>query len=137
AARKWWLNELARRASDQGVTPAELAIRPVDVARIIELIADGSLTDALARKVIDGVLAGEGNPDDVVSARGLAVVTDDTALSAAVDPAIAAAPDLADKVRGGNLNAVGPLVGAVMKAMKGQAVASTVRALLLERLGAA
>jgi aspartyl-tRNA(Asn)/glutamyl-tRNA(Gln) amidotransferase subunit B len=137
AARKWWLNELARRASDQGVTPAELAIRPVDVARIIELIADGSLTDALARKVIDGVLAGEGNPDDVVSARGLAVVTDDTALSAAVDTAIAASPDLADKVRGGNLNAVGPLVGAVMKAMKGQAVAATVRGLLLERLGAA
>ncbi|MBL7496781.1 Asp-tRNA(Asn)/Glu-tRNA(Gln) amidotransferase subunit GatB [Frankia sp. CNm7] len=136
AARKWWLNELARRAADAGVTPAELAIQPVQVARVIELIAEGSLTDALARKVIDGVLAGEGGPDEVVAARGLAVVTDDSALSAAVDTAIAAAPDIADKVRSGKLNAVGPLVGAVMKAMKGQADAATVRSLLLERLGA-
>jgi len=137
AARKWWLNELARRASDKGITPADLTIQPVQVARVIELIADGSLTDALARKVIDGVLAGEGGPDEVVAARGLAVVSDDSVLSAAVDTAIAAAPDLADKVRGGKLNAVGPLVGAVMKAMKGQADAAAVRALLLERLGAA
>jgi aspartyl-tRNA(Asn)/glutamyl-tRNA(Gln) amidotransferase subunit B len=137
AARKWWLNELARRAADADVTPAELAIQPVHVARIVELIADGSLTDALARKVLDGVLAGEGGPDEVVAARGLAVVTDDSALSAAVDTAIAAAPDIAEKVRAGKLNAVGPLVGAVMKAMKGQADAATVRSLLLERLGAA
>jgi len=137
AARKWWLNELARRASDANVTPADLAIQPVHVARIVELIADGSLTDALARKVIDGVLAGEGGPDEVVAARGLAIVTDDSALSAAVDTAIAAAPDIADKVRAGKVNAVGPLVGAVMKAMKGQADAATVRSLLLERLGSA
>ena len=136
AARKWWLNELARRASDQNVTPAELPIQPVQVARVIELIADGSLTDALARKAIDGVLAGEGGPDQVVSARGLAVVTDDSVLSAAVDTAIAASPDLAEKIRGGKINAVGALVGAVMKAMQGKADAATVRALLLERLGA-
>ncbi|MBX6389245.1 MAG: Asp-tRNA(Asn)/Glu-tRNA(Gln) amidotransferase subunit GatB [Frankia sp.] len=136
AARKWWLNELARRAADATVTPAELPIQPVQVARIVELVAEGTLTDALARKVIDGVLAGEGGPDEVVAARNLAVVTDDSALSAAVDAAIAAAPDIADKVRGGKINAVGPLVGAVMKAMKGQADAAAVRALLLERLGA-
>jgi aspartyl-tRNA(Asn)/glutamyl-tRNA(Gln) amidotransferase subunit B len=135
-ARKWWLNELARRASDAGITPAELAIAPVQVARIAELIGAGQLTDALARKVIDGVLAGEGGPDDVIAARGLAVVSDDSALSAAVDTAIAASPDLAEKVRGGKLNAVGPLVGAVMKAMRGQANAAAVRSLLLERLGA-
>ncbi|SNQ45698.1 glutamyl-tRNA(Gln) amidotransferase (subunit B) [Frankia canadensis] len=136
AARKWWLNELARQASDAGVPAAELAISPADVARITVLVAGGELTDALARKVIDGVLAGEGTPDEVVAGRGLAVVADDGALTAAVDAAIAGAPDIAEKVRGGKLNAVGPLVGAVMKAMKGQADAATVRGLLLERLGA-
>ncbi|WP_163548594.1 Asp-tRNA(Asn)/Glu-tRNA(Gln) amidotransferase subunit GatB [Candidatus Frankia nodulisporulans] len=135
AARKWWLNELARRAADSGVTPADLAITPADVARITVLIAGGELTDALARKVIDGVLAGEGTPDEVVTGRGLAVVADDGALTAAVDAAIAGAPAIADKVRGGKLNAVGPLVGAVMKATKGQADAATIRGLLLERLG--
>jgi aspartyl-tRNA(Asn)/glutamyl-tRNA(Gln) amidotransferase subunit B len=134
SARKWWLNELARRAADAGVTPRELAIRPVDVARIAELVADGKLTDALARKAIDGVLAGEGSPDEVVAARSLAVVVDHSALQAAVVAAVAAAPEIAEKVRGGKVNAVGPLVGAVMKAMKGQADAANVRALLLEQL---
>jgi aspartyl-tRNA(Asn)/glutamyl-tRNA(Gln) amidotransferase subunit B len=135
-ARKWWLNELARRAADADVEPHQLAIRPAQVARIAELVVAGELTDALARKVIDGVLAGEGSPDEVVAARGLAVVTDDSAVAGAVDEAIAAAPDIAEKVRAGKINAVGPLVGAVMKAMKGQADAAGVRRLLLERLGA-
>ncbi len=134
AARKWWLNELARRAADAGVPPTGLAIGPVDVARIAALVAAGELTDALARKVIDGVLAGEGAPDEVVASRGLKLVSDDGALSQAVDAAIAAQPAIADKVRGGKLNAVGPLVGAVMKAMKGQADANATRTLLLERL---
>jgi aspartyl-tRNA(Asn)/glutamyl-tRNA(Gln) amidotransferase subunit B len=136
AARKWWLNELARRASDTGVAPSRLSITPVEVARIATLIADGELTDALARKVVDGVLAGEGTPDAVIETRGLKVVSDSGSLDAAADVAIAGAPEIAEKVRGGKVAAVGPLVGAVMKAMKGQADAGAVRALLLEKLGA-
>jgi aspartyl-tRNA(Asn)/glutamyl-tRNA(Gln) amidotransferase subunit B len=132
AARSWWLNEPLRSAADQ----AELPIRGKDVSRIIELVGAGTLTNALARQVIEGVLAGEGSPDDVVEKRGLAVVRDDDALAKAVDDAIAAAPDIAEKVRGGKVNAVGPLVGGVMKTMRGSADAAQVRALLLERLGA-
>ena len=73
-------------------------------------------------------------PDEVVAARGLAVVSDDTALNAAVDEAIAAHPDVADKIRGGKVAAVGALVGAVMKATRGRADASRVRELILARL---
>ncbi|MGF7239148.1 MAG: Asp-tRNA(Asn)/Glu-tRNA(Gln) amidotransferase subunit GatB [Frankia sp.] len=135
AARKWWLNELARRASDADVPPSRLAITPANVARVATLIAAGELTDALARKVVDGVLAGEGDPDAVIEARGLKVVSDTGALDAAADAAIAGAPAIAEKVRGGKVAAVGPLVGAVMKAMKGQADAGSVRALLLDKLG--
>ena len=86
--------------------------------------------------MVEGVLAGEGAPDEVVAARGLAVVRDEDALGRAVDEAIAAQPDVADKVRGGKVAAVGALVGTVMKATKGQADAKAVRELLLERLGA-
>jgi aspartyl-tRNA(Asn)/glutamyl-tRNA(Gln) amidotransferase subunit B len=86
--------------------------------------------------VIEGVLAGEGSPDDVVSARGLAVVADDVTLGAAVDEAIAAHPDVAAKIREGKLAAAGALVGAVMKATRGQADAARARELVLERLGA-
>jgi aspartyl-tRNA(Asn)/glutamyl-tRNA(Gln) amidotransferase subunit B len=134
-ARKWWLQELARRANETGTELARLAITPAQVARIADLVATGTLNDRLARDVIDAVLAGEGDPDQVVAARGLAVVSDEGALTAAADEAIAANPDVADKVRDGKVAAVGPLVGAVMRATGGKADAARVRELILERLG--
>ena len=133
-ARKWWLGELARVANDQGVTVSELPISPPQVARVVELVGSGSLTDRLARQVVEGVLAGEGDPDAVVASRGLAVVSDDGALNEAVDAAIAADPDAAQKVRDGKVAAAGALVGSVMKATRGQADAARVRELVLERL---
>lgn len=136
-ATKWWLQELARHANEREVEPAELPIAPADVARVVELVADGSLNDKLARQVFEGVLGGEGTPDEVVARRGLRVVSDDSALYAAVDEAIAANPDAADKVRGGKAAAAGPIVGAVMKSTRGQADAGRVRELILERLGVA
>jgi len=135
AARKWWLGELARVANESGTELADLPITPADVARVEALVADGSLNDKLARQVIEGVLAGEGSPDEVVAARGLAVVSDDGPLLAAIDEALAAAPDVAEKIRGGKVAAAGAIVGAVMKATRGQADAARVRELLLERLG--
>ena len=81
------------------------------------------------------MLAGEGSPTEVVAARGLAVVSDDGPLLAAIDEALAAQPDVADKIRGGKVQAAGAIVGAVMKATRGQADAGRVRALIFERLG--
>jgi aspartyl-tRNA(Asn)/glutamyl-tRNA(Gln) amidotransferase subunit B len=133
-AKKWWLGEIARLANERGVALDAVGITPADVARIQELVGAGTLNDKLARQVIEGIVAGEGSSDDVVSARGLAVVSDEEALAAAVDAAIAAMPEVAAKVRAGNLAAVGPLVGAVMKATRGQANAARVRELILERL---
>jgi aspartyl-tRNA(Asn)/glutamyl-tRNA(Gln) amidotransferase subunit B len=135
ASRKWWLGELARLANERGCDLAELPITPEQVARVVVLIDDGALNDKLARQVIEGVVNGEGGPDDVVAARGLAVVSDDTALLAAIDDALAAQPDVAEKIRGGKVAAAGAVVGAVMKATRGQADAGRVRELILQRLG--
>jgi aspartyl-tRNA(Asn)/glutamyl-tRNA(Gln) amidotransferase subunit B len=134
-ARKWWMGELARRANEDGVEPAALPITPAQVARVCALVAGGSLNDKLARQVIEGVLAGEGDPDQVVDKRGLAVVSDEGALGAAVDEAIAGNPGVADKIRGGKVAAAGALVGAVMRATRGQADAARVRELILQKLG--
>ncbi|MEU8786932.1 Asp-tRNA(Asn)/Glu-tRNA(Gln) amidotransferase subunit GatB [Streptomyces sp. NPDC048637] len=136
SARKWWMGELARRANEDGVELAALPITPEQVARVTALVADGSLNDKLARQTIEGVLAGEGDPDTVVEKRGLKVVSDEGALGTAVDEAIAANAAIADKIRGGKVAAAGALVGAVMKATRGQADAARVRELILERLGA-
>lgn len=135
AARKWWLSELARRANEAGVELAALAITPAQVAAVQALVDAGTVNDKLARQVIDGVLAGEGEPAEVVSARGLAVVSDDGALIAAVDRAIEANPDVAAKIREGKMAAAGALIGAVMKDLRGQADAGRVRELIVERLG--
>jgi len=135
AARNWWLGELARHANEQAVEVTALPIAPAQVARIAMLVVEGSLNDKLARQVLEGVLAGEGDPDQVVARRGLAVVTDESALRAAVAEAIAAHPDIAAKVRDGKLAAVGALVGAVMKTTRGQADAPRVRELILKQLG--
>jgi aspartyl-tRNA(Asn)/glutamyl-tRNA(Gln) amidotransferase subunit B len=135
AARKWWAGEFTRIANESGVEPTSLTVTPADIARVEELIATGALNDKLARQVFEGVIAGEGSPDEVVAARGLAVVSDDGALLAAIDDALAAQPDVAEKIRGGKVQAAGAIVGAVMKATRGQADAGKVRELLLERLG--
>jgi aspartyl-tRNA(Asn)/glutamyl-tRNA(Gln) amidotransferase subunit B len=134
AAKKWWLTELARRANQQGVELVDLPITPAQVAEIQQLVDSGQINDKLAREVFDGVLAGDGSPEQVVAARGLAVVSDDDALGAAVDRAIDANPDVADKVRAGKVSAAGALIGAVMKELRGQADAARVRELVIERL---
>jgi aspartyl-tRNA(Asn)/glutamyl-tRNA(Gln) amidotransferase subunit B len=134
AARKWWLGELARRANAEGTDLADLAVTPQHVAALQRLVDDGKLTDKLARTVLDGVLAGEGSPAEVMAGRGLEVVSDTGALTAAVDAAITANPEVAAKVRDGKVAAAGVLVGAVMKETRGQADAKTVRELIIARL---
>ena len=134
SARKWWLGEMARRANDSNVEIADLGVTPADVARVQALVDEGTLNDKLARQVFDGLLAGEGTPDEILAARGLAIVSDEGALSAAVDNAIAANPDVAQKIREGKVAAAGALIGAVMKEMAGQADAARVRELILEKL---
>jgi aspartyl-tRNA(Asn)/glutamyl-tRNA(Gln) amidotransferase subunit B len=134
AARKWWLGELARRANESETELPELGVSPGDVARVQALVDEGTLNDKLAREVLEGLLDREGTPDEIVAARGLAIVSDEGALGAAVDNAIAANPDVADKIRDGKVAAAGALIGAVMKEMRGQADANRVRELILERL---
>ena len=133
-ARSWWLGEISRIANDKAVAPTDL-MTVNDVAQIIELISKGELTDKLARQVVEGVIAKEGSPSEVIAKRGLKVVSDDSQLMKAIEEAIAAAPDTAEKVRGGNIPAAGALIGAVMKLTGGQADAAKVRELLLKHLG--
>jgi aspartyl-tRNA(Asn)/glutamyl-tRNA(Gln) amidotransferase subunit B len=132
-ARSWWVSYLSQQANNSGVALDELPITPEQLARVIELVAGGELSNNLARQAVDGVLAGEGSPDEVVAARGLKVVSDDSALITAVDEALAAQPDIAEKIRGGKVAAAGAIVGAVMKATRGQADAKRVRELILDR----
>ncbi len=131
-ARKWWTGEIARLANQSSVDASSL-VSALHVSELIALIENGELTDSLARQVLEGVIAGEGSPAEVVKSRGLAVVSDDGALIAAIDDALAAQPDVLAKIRDGKVQAAGAVIGAVMKAMRGTADAARVRELVLER----
>ncbi|MFM1957983.1 MAG: Asp-tRNA(Asn)/Glu-tRNA(Gln) amidotransferase subunit GatB [Actinomycetota bacterium] len=133
AARKWWTGELARVANSQEMAVQDLSITPAQVAKIQQLIDSGELTDRMARDVVAGVLAGEGEPEAVIEKRGLKVVSDEGALIAAIDEALAKQPDVLEKIREGKVQAAGAVIGAVMQAMRGQVDAARVRELILER----
>ena len=132
AARKWWMGEISRIANERGVEPGSLAT-PEDIRALQVMVDDGRLTDKLARVVLSAVIDGEGTPEDIVAARGLEVVSDDGALVVAIDQALASQPDVLEKIRDGKLQAAGAVIGAVMKAMNGQADAARVRELVIER----
>jgi aspartyl-tRNA(Asn)/glutamyl-tRNA(Gln) amidotransferase subunit B len=136
-ARAWWGNFLMQKANEANIALDELAITPAQVAAVVALVEEGKLSTKLARQVVEGVLAGEGEPDQVMTARGLALVRDDSVTQAAVDEALAANPDVAEKIRGGKVAAAGAIVGAVMKATRGQADAARVRELVLAACGQA
>lgn len=139
SARKWWLGEPSRRANEAGADltgyAEETGLTPAHVAELESMVGAGRLNDKMARQVLEGVLDGEGTPTEVADARGLELVQDDGALEGAVDTVIANNPDIADKIRGGKVQAAGALIGQVMKEMKGQADAGKARALILAKLG--
>ena len=132
SARKWWTGEIARLANEADRETSEL-VEPAAVAELQKLVDAGTLTDKLARQVLEGMVGGEGTPQEIVDARGLAVVSDDGALIAAIDEALQAQPDVLAKIKDGKVQAAGAIIGAVMKAMRGQADAARVRELILER----
>ena len=136
SARKWWMGEISRRAKEREVPLDEAGVSPEQVAELQGLVDSGRINDKLARQALEGVLAGEGSPAQVVEARGLEVVSDDGALTAAVQEALDANPDVVEKIKGGKVKAAGALVGAVMKATRGQADAARVRELIMEMVGA-
>jgi aspartyl-tRNA(Asn)/glutamyl-tRNA(Gln) amidotransferase subunit B len=135
AARAWWGNFLVQKANEAEVELDQLPITPAQVAAVIALVDDGKLSNKLARQVVEGVLAAEGEPEQVMKARGLELVRDDSLIQAAVDEALAANPDVVEKIRGGKVAAAGAIVGAVMKATRGQADAARVRELVLKACG--
>ena len=132
AARKWWTGEIARLANAEDKDISELTISAADVAELAGLVEGGKINDRLAREVLTYVLAGEGSPAAVVAARGLEVVSDDGALIAAIEAALAKQPDVLGAIREGRMQAAGAVIGAVMQAMKGSADAGRVRELIIE-----
>ena len=109
-------------------------ITPADIAEVEKLIADGKLNDKLAKQTVEGVLKGEGTPDEVVRKHDYKIVEDNGAIEAAVDAAFEANPDVVEKLKSGNMKPMGVIIGAVMKATRGQADAKAVTKVVMGKI---
>jgi aspartyl-tRNA(Asn)/glutamyl-tRNA(Gln) amidotransferase subunit B len=135
SARKWWMGELSRTANEMNVEPASL-VTPTQVAELQSAVDAGTINDKLAREALAGLIANEGSVAEIIEKRGLTVVSDDGALIAAIDAALANQPDVLEKIASGKVEAAGAIIGAVMKAMGGKADAARVRELVIKRASA-
>jgi len=134
AAKKWWLGEISRIANEREVEPRTL-VSPEQVAQLENSVQSGVINDKIARDVLSRMIEGEGAPEEIIEKNAMAVVSDDSALLAAIDEALANDPDVMQKIQEGKVQAAGAVIGQVMKALGGQADAKRVRELILERAG--
>jgi len=133
AIANWTGNELVARIGDGD--PAECRVEPAALAELVAMVGSGEVTGSGARTVLDRLVADGGDPRAVVAAEGLGAMEGTDELAEVVARALAANPDAAEKVRAGNLKALGPIVGHVMRETKGRADGGEVQRLVREQLG--
>jgi aspartyl-tRNA(Asn)/glutamyl-tRNA(Gln) amidotransferase subunit B len=130
----WITVELLPRLGD-GEAPADSHATPDAVAALAGLVTAKQVSVGAARQVLDRLIADGGDPAAIVEAEGLAALDGGDDLAAVVASALAANADAAERVRGGNAKAVGPIVGYVMRETKGRADGGEVTRLINEQLG--
>jgi aspartyl-tRNA(Asn)/glutamyl-tRNA(Gln) amidotransferase subunit B len=135
----WVTGELVarlREAADGETDPASSKVTPEALAALARMVDAKQVTTGAARQVLATLVAEGGDPAAIVDREGLAQMSDSGELEAIVAAAIEAEPAAAEKVRGGNPKAIGPIVGAVMRETKGRADGGEVTRLIREQLGA-
>jgi aspartyl-tRNA(Asn)/glutamyl-tRNA(Gln) amidotransferase subunit B len=130
----WITGDLSAKLNETGKDAAESAVSPAQLARLIALVQDGTISRKIAKEVFDAMWAGEGDPDAIVERRGLRQISDAGALEAIVAEVLAANPKQIEDYRAGKEKAFNSLVGQVMKATKGKANPAQVNELIKAKL---
>ena len=129
----WICNELVAVVGDGD--PATTNISPQALAALVALVAAKTVTPANAKLVLDRLVADGGDPAQIVGAEGLGSIGGGDALEPMVDAALAANADAAEKIRAGNMKAIGAIIGHVMRETKGRADGAEVTRIVRQRLG--
>jgi aspartyl-tRNA(Asn)/glutamyl-tRNA(Gln) amidotransferase subunit B len=130
-----WIPALVERIGSDG-DPAQSRVTPAALAALVAMVVAKSVNQTAARDVLSMLVESGGDPARIVEREGLgAIDAADSGLTEIVAAAIAANPDAAEKVRGGNMKATGPLVGYVMRETKGRADGGEITRLIREQLG--
>jgi aspartyl-tRNA(Asn)/glutamyl-tRNA(Gln) amidotransferase subunit B len=128
----WTINELTAAIGD--ADPSETKLEPPIFARLVAMVADKEVSASAAHEVLAVLIAEGGEPAAVIESRGLGRAGEDE-LGDIVERAIAANPDAVEKIRAGKQQAIGALVGAVMRETKGRADGGEVQRLIRDKLG--
>jgi aspartyl-tRNA(Asn)/glutamyl-tRNA(Gln) amidotransferase subunit B len=130
----WIINELSRALNDRDQTVDEARIQPSQMARIIELVGDETISQNAGFEVLEVILEEGGDPDELVEERGLEQMSDESQLESVVDEIIEENPEQVQDFRDGNEGVVGWFIGQVMQATQGKANPKVARELLQEKL---
>lgn len=133
-AANWVINNLFAVLSERGVGITDSPISAQHLGKLLDLIADDTISTKIAKDVFEAMLETGDAPDKIVEDKGLKQITDTGAIEAAVDAAIAAGPTQVEQYKGGNEKILGWFVGQVMKATQGKANPGQVNKLLKEKL---
>jgi len=130
-----WIPALVERIGSDA-DPASSKVSPGALAALAGMVAAKSVNQTAAREVLTMLVASGGDPAPIIEREGLgAIDAQDSGLAEIVAAAIAADPGAAEKIRGGNMKATGPLVGYVMRETKGRADGAEITRLIREQLG--
>ena len=132
----WLMGEISKRLNTEGGDLASAPVPAATLARLIQRIQDGTISNNAARQVFEALWCGEGQDvDTLIEAKGLKQMNDSGALAQIVDAVIAANAKSVDEYRAGKDKAFNALVGQVMKASKGKANPAQASEMLKQRLG--
>ena len=127
---------MARLSNQTGIGMADTRIKPDQVADLQNMVDDGALSSTMAKTVFEKMFETGRSADDIATSEGLTQISDTDAVSAAVEQAIGDNPDPVRDYLGGKQQAMGFLVGQVMKATRGQANPRMASQLVREKLEA-
>ena len=132
-----WIPQLVERIGSDA-DPADSRVEPGALATLASMVAARQVSRDAARDVLTTLVSDGGDPREIVVSEGLEAISgeDGDQLQVLVDSAIAADPQAAEKVRAGNMKAIGPLVGYVMRETKGRADGGEVTRMIRERVNA-
>jgi aspartyl-tRNA(Asn)/glutamyl-tRNA(Gln) amidotransferase subunit B len=130
----WLTNELVARLGADA-DPAESNVAPSALAQLVAMVGEKTVTQNAAKQVLDKLVAEGGDPKAIVEAEGLGAVGGADELAPIVEQALAANPDVAEKLRSGDMKPIGVIVGHVMRETKGRADGGEVARLVRAQLG--
>jgi aspartyl-tRNA(Asn)/glutamyl-tRNA(Gln) amidotransferase subunit B len=131
----WVLGDVSAQLNAEGIHPWGLSLTPRKLARIVQLVADGTISGKQAKDVFAEITVTDERPLQVIERLGMKQVSDASELEAVVDAVLAANPGQVEQYRSGKTGLLGYFVGAVMRETGGQANPAVVNELLIRKLG--